>query len=55
MVDQAERLRTMIKSLFSTGRQKGKFSRIIAIASGKGGVGKQSYLMYGDNHGTTGS
>lgn len=46
MVDQAERLRTMIKERYSPQvGKKGKFSRIIAIASGKGGVGKTNLVV----------
>ncbi len=46
MVDQAERLRSIIQERSS--RQivdKGRFSRIIAVASGKGGVGKTNLVV----------
>lgn len=46
MVDQAERLRSIIRKRSSTKvAAKGKGSRIITVASGKGGVGKTNLVV----------
>ena len=43
MADQAERLREMVRQMRR--REKAKAAKVVTVLSGKGGVGKTSFVV----------